>query len=62
MKDHTREELVGAIRKYEEEVWVRGHEAVMASLENTIMLHNWDSVVKSPLFVSGVAQYIKTEA
>jgi len=59
MKDHTKEELVDAIRKYEKELWPRGHEAVLASLENTLMMHDWNSVMKSPLFVGGMVQNAK---
>jgi hypothetical protein len=61
MKQHTREELAEAVMKYEEELWPRGNEAVIASKENTNMLHDWESLWKSPLFVAGVAKDAKKD-
>ncbi|KAK0649161.1 hypothetical protein B0T16DRAFT_456598 [Cercophora newfieldiana] len=54
MKSLTPAELAKAVQEYEKEVWPRGHEAVMANLENTIALHNWDMMMQSAAIVSGV--------
>lgn len=54
----TREALADAVRKYEEELWPRGKEAVLASEENTNMVHDWDSMLQSPLFVGGMARNV----
>ncbi|PQE03107.1 fad binding domain-containing protein [Rutstroemia sp. NJR-2017a BVV2] len=56
MKQYTTEELAEAVMKYEEELWPRGNEAVIASNENTNMIHDWESLWKSPLFVEGLAK------
>ncbi|PQE32699.1 fad binding domain-containing protein [Rutstroemia sp. NJR-2017a WRK4] len=40
MKQYTAEELAEAVMKYEEELWPRGNEAVIASNENTNMIHD----------------------
>lgn len=40
IKEPTREEISGAIKKYEEEMWPRGKEAMLASEENTNILHD----------------------
>ncbi|KAK0611949.1 hypothetical protein B0T14DRAFT_571795 [Immersiella caudata] len=54
MKEQTPAELAKAVQEYENEVWPRGHEAVMANLENTIFLHNWETVMQSAAIVAGV--------
>lgn len=35
-------------------MWPRGLEAVMENLENTIAIHDWETLRKSPIFVKGV--------
>ncbi|KAK5662465.1 hypothetical protein OQA88_8376 [Cercophora sp. LCS_1] len=54
MKSQTPEELKKAVLAYEKEMWPRGLEAVMGNLENTLAVHNWDVMAKSPIFVGGV--------
>ena len=54
MKEHTPAELAKVVQEYEKEVWPRGYEAVMANLENTVALHNWDMLMQSAAIVSGV--------
>jgi hypothetical protein len=54
MKAHTREELVLAVAKYEREVWQRGLNAVITNRENSLALHNWEKLKRSPLWVVGV--------
>lgn len=54
MKAHTREELADAVAKYEKEVWARGSEVVEANRQNTLALHNWETVKQSFLVVRGV--------
>jgi hypothetical protein len=54
MKAHTREELAKAVGKYEKEVWQRGYEVVVQNRENTMAVHDWETVSQSALVVSGV--------
>jgi hypothetical protein len=54
MKEQTHAELAIAVQEYEKEVWPRGLEAVMANLENTVYLHNWETVMQSAAIVAGV--------
>jgi hypothetical protein len=56
MKAHTPSELAIAAHKYEEALWSRGHEAVMASHENTMAVHDWSTMLQSPLFSAGLAK------
>lgn len=42
-----------AISAYEEELVPRGSEEVRCSLENGIMLHDWEKVKQSPVFTTG---------
>ncbi|KAK4140987.1 uncharacterized protein C8A04DRAFT_31422 [Dichotomopilus funicola] len=56
MKEQTPEELARAVAKYEEEVWKRGHEVVMENKTNTLFLHDWEKVLQSPLFTTGVGR------
>ncbi|KAK3986103.1 hypothetical protein QBC44DRAFT_311584 [Cladorrhinum sp. PSN332] len=46
--------LVEAVTKYEKELWVRGLEAVQINLENTIAIHNWETLLQSPIYKSGL--------
>lgn len=63
MKAQTPEELAAAVRRYEVELWPRGNEAVLASHENTIAVHDWNTMLQSPLFTSGLArEKARTEA
>lgn len=54
MKSHTPEELSKAVQAYEKEVWPRGYAAVMGNLENTLALHDWETVMQSPIVASGL--------
>lgn len=54
MKTHTREELTKAVGEYEKEVWQRGYEVVMQNRENTMAIHDWETVSQSALVVSGL--------
>ena len=56
MKEHTPIELAGAVHRYETELWPRGHEAVLASYENTNAVHDWNTMLQSPLFTAGLAK------
>ncbi len=56
MKEHTPEELAAAVKRYEVELWPRGHAAVMASHENTNAVHDWNTMLQSPLFTSGLVK------
>jgi hypothetical protein len=55
------EELAEAVMKYEEELWPRGNDAVIASKENTNMIHDWESLWRSPLFVEGLTKDVKKD-
>ena len=61
MKEHTPEELAAAVKRYEVELWPRGNEAVLASHENTNAVHDWKTMMKSPLFTDGLAKISKEE-
>ncbi|KAH7351237.1 hypothetical protein BKA65DRAFT_254670 [Rhexocercosporidium sp. MPI-PUGE-AT-0058] len=56
MSSHTPTELSAAVKRYETELWPRGNEAVLASHENTNAVHNWKTMMQSPLFTSGLAK------
>lgn len=58
MKAPTREALAGAVKNYEKELWPRGNEAVLASEDNTNMVHDWESMLRSPLFVGGMVRNV----
>ena len=61
MKMQTHAELAAAVRRYETDLWPRGEEAVLASLENTIAVHDWTTMMQSPLFTAGVARAVKKD-
>jgi hypothetical protein len=56
MKEQTVEELRKAILGYEKDLWPRGCEAVLASNENTNAVHDWSTMMQSPLFTGGMAK------
>ena len=56
MKEQTPEELIAAVKKYEAELVPRGNEAVMASYMNTNAVHDWSTMMQSPLFTEGMAK------
>ena len=55
---HTPAELPAAVQRYETDLWPRGHEAVMSSLENTDAVHDWKTMMSSPLFTGGLAREV----
>lgn len=61
MKEYTPEELITAVNKYEAELVPRGNEAVMASYMNTNAVHDWSTMMSSPLFTEGLAKDKKKE-
>jgi 2-polyprenyl-6-methoxyphenol hydroxylase-like FAD-dependent oxidoreductase len=61
MKEQTPEELAAAVKRYEVELWPRGNEAVLASHENTNAVHDWNTMMQSPLFTGGLAKLSKKE-
>ncbi|KAF2841943.1 hypothetical protein M501DRAFT_998155 [Patellaria atrata CBS 101060] len=61
MPARTPEALATAVKGYEEEMWVRGREAVLGSNENSLAIHDWSQLQKSPLFTSGLKQKIARE-
>ncbi|KAH7055897.1 hypothetical protein B0J12DRAFT_435785 [Macrophomina phaseolina] len=56
MPGRTPEALSEAVVRYEMEMWERGHEAVMSSLENSLAVHDWDVLMQSPFFKDGLTQ------
>lgn len=61
MKSHIPSELAAAVKRYEVDLWPRGHEAVLASLENTEAVHDWNTMMQSPLFTGGLAKEVPNE-
>jgi len=57
MKEHTPEELIVAVKKYEEALVPRGKEAVLAAYKNSLLVHDWKTAQQSPLFTKGLAKY-----
>jgi hypothetical protein len=56
MKEQTSEELRKAVQAFEKDLWPRGREAVLASNENTNAVHDWNTMLKSPLFTGGLSK------
>ncbi|TAQ87030.1 hypothetical protein B7494_g4654 [Chlorociboria aeruginascens] len=56
MKEPTPFELAAAVKRYEAELVPRGNEAVLASNDNTNAVHNWVTMMDSPLFRAGPAR------
>jgi len=56
MKAHTPAELAAAVGRYESDLWPRGNEAVLASMENTNAVHDWATMLQSPLFTAGLVR------
>lgn len=57
--DFTIEDRAAAIQAYEEEMVIRTGEEVRLSEESTVKLHNWSSVMQSPLIKHGLGVKIK---
>jgi 2-polyprenyl-6-methoxyphenol hydroxylase-like FAD-dependent oxidoreductase len=53
--------VASALTAYEQEVWQRGKEAVVSSCHNTVSLHNWETLLDSPLLTAGVKQKVVPE-
>lgn len=47
--------LTDVVAAYEAEVVERGNEAVLSSGGNSVMLHDWEQLMNSPLFQHGAA-------
>jgi len=56
MKEPTPSELAAAVKRYETELFPRGKEAVLASNENTNAVHDWKTMMESPLFKGGLTR------
>ena len=41
---------------YEKEIRVRGKEAIVGSLKNSLATHDWNKRLQSPLFTAGLQQ------
>ena len=51
-----------AVTEYEREMWPRGREAVASGNENSLSTHDWNNLLKSPLFTAGVQQKVANSA
>ena len=51
--------LSDALSDYEKEMQQRGREAVISSGQNSIMVHDWELLKKSPVFTMGVGPLAK---
>lgn len=56
--EHTPEAFTEAVKKYEEEMWVRGHETVKASIETAYDLSDWNKVKDSTLFTMSMDERV----
>ncbi|KAK3346884.1 hypothetical protein B0T25DRAFT_571986 [Lasiosphaeria hispida] len=56
MASNTPAELAKAVQAYETDLWPRGYDVAMANLENSIRLHDWDSVTKSLMLTEGLSR------
>ena len=48
------QEIAAAINRYDEEVQQRGRKAVESSLENSLMLHDWDRMMQAAILTRGM--------
>lgn len=56
MPQRTADALRDAVMRYEETMWKRGNEAVLSSLENSVAVHDWETLKRSQLFRIGAQQ------
>jgi 2-polyprenyl-6-methoxyphenol hydroxylase-like FAD-dependent oxidoreductase len=54
MTERTGTELAAAVKRYEAELFPRGKEGVISSNENTNAVHDWVTMMESPLFKEGL--------
>jgi 2-polyprenyl-6-methoxyphenol hydroxylase-like FAD-dependent oxidoreductase len=54
MTERTGTELAAAVKRYEAELFPRGKEGVLASIENTNAVHDWVTMMESSLFKEGL--------
>ena len=52
--------LEDAMRAYEDELVERGHEAVVSSGQNSLMVHDWDRLMEAQIFKQGIVGGAKT--
>lgn len=52
--------LQDAMKAYEDELVERGHEAVVASGQNSLMVHDWDRLMEAQIFKQGIVAGAKT--
>lgn len=56
MSERSLGALKEAVARYEKEMWERGHDAVVSSLENSLAVHDWEMLSESPIFREGVTK------
>jgi hypothetical protein len=49
-------EITAAITAYDTDVQTRGRAAVLSSLENSLMVHDWDKMRESMVYMRGMAK------
>lgn len=62
MTEHTSEELAAAVKRYEADLFIRGREGVITSNENTNAVHDWATIMDSPLFKDGMQREISIQS
>lgn len=59
MAERSAAALGAAVERYEDEVWERGREAVLSSLDNSMAVHDWTTLMESPLVKAGTRQKVE---
>jgi hypothetical protein len=54
MTKHSSAKLAAAVKRYEANLFPRGREGVITSSENTNLVHDWTTIMASPLFKDGM--------
>jgi 2-polyprenyl-6-methoxyphenol hydroxylase-like FAD-dependent oxidoreductase len=49
-------DLEGVVKRYDEEVYKRGKEEMEVSLKQTMFIHNWETLMESPMVKIGMRQ------
>lgn len=55
-------ELEGVVKGYDEEVYTRGKEEMEVSLKQTMFIHNWETLMESPMVKIGMRQVREGDA
>jgi 2-polyprenyl-6-methoxyphenol hydroxylase-like FAD-dependent oxidoreductase len=55
-------DLEGVVKGYDEEVYKRGKEEMEVSLKQTMFIHNWETLMESPMVKIGMRQLREGDA